>query len=192
MRFSKLVSVIAAVACFTSTAAFAAPKISNPVETTATQDLNETKDKKDFENDKQPELRKECKDREDFSKDPVKMLEKRKEQVQSLYREGKITKEQADEIIRKLDSKINEINEFNKLPVKQKKEKLINDFKARIEKKVEEGKITKDEANKLMEEFTKKVEQWDGNGYPRFHDKKMKHGKNPAKDLEKNEKSNIQ
>jgi len=102
-------------------------------------------------------------------KDPIKELERMKEKVQTLLKEGKITKEEADKINAKIDEKIKKINEFNKLPLEKKKEKLLSDLKARLEEKVKEGEITKDQMNKIMKECEKRIKEWDGNGFPRIY-----------------------
>lgn len=107
------------------------------------------------------------------NKDPIKMLEQRKANVRQELSEGKITKEEADNKIARIDKKIKDIQEFNKLPLKEKKEKLINSFTARVDKKVQEGELTRDNADKMISKFKAKVEKWDGNGYP-FHFKGLK------------------
>lgn len=107
------------------------------------------------------------------NKDPVKMLEQRKANVRQELSEGKITKEEADRKIARIEQKIKDIQEFNKLPLKEKKEKLINSFTARVDKKVQEGELTRDNADKMISKFKAKVEKWDGNGYP-FHFKGFK------------------
>ena len=70
--------------------------------------------------------------------DPIKALELRKERIKQQLKEGKITKEKADEIITKIDAKIEEIQEFNNMTVQQKKDSLIRRFKTSIEQKVKE------------------------------------------------------
>jgi len=169
MKIGKILSTVAVITCFSTTLAFAAPEISHPSNATAVQSQSDTKDEKEQKIDR-IEQKGECKkDRHDFHKDPVKDLERRKKEVKSLLKEGKISKEKADEIIKKLDDRIKKIKEFNKLPLEKKKEKLINDFKARIDKEIEEGRITKEKADELLKEFTKRIEQWDGKGYPIFY-----------------------
>ncbi|MDP4093526.1 MAG: hypothetical protein Q8920_09210 [Bacillota bacterium] len=105
---------------------------------------------------------------EEFAKDPIKALQGRKEKVQSMLKDGKISREKADEITARIDSKIRYINEFNKLTVPQKKDLLLKDFKTHIEKKVNEGKLDKEQANTIIKDFSDKVAKWDGNGYPNF------------------------
>ncbi len=86
-----------------------------------------------------------------------------------MLKEGKINKEKADEKITRINSKINEIQEFNKLTPEQKKDRLINNFKASIENRVKEGKLERKQADELLKKFLKKIGSWDGNGYPDFH-----------------------
>ncbi len=107
-------------------------------------------------------------------KDPLKRLQEKREKIQSLLKEGKITKEKADSITSRIDSKIKKIEEFNKLSPEQKKEKLMNDFKERLEKKVKDGRLTRGKADSMLKEFTEKVQKWDGNGYPGFLGKGLK------------------
>lgn len=98
--------------------------------------------------------------------DPIKALEAKKEKVQQMLRDGKITQEKADEITARINFKIKKIEEFNKLRPEEKKAKLISEFNARMSKKVKDGKITQDEANEKIEKFTERINQWDGTGYP--------------------------
>ena len=100
--------------------------------------------------------------------DPIKALEMRKEQVKQQLKEGKITKEKADEIITKIDARIKEIQEFNNMTLQQKRDSLIRRFKTSLEQKVREGKLSQDKANQLIKDYTDKVNNWDGNDYPYF------------------------
>lgn len=111
---------------------------------------------------------------EEFKKDPIKALQDEKDKIQSMLRDGKITKEKADKITSRIEAKIKEIQEFNKLTVQEKKAKLIADFKASVEKKVKEGKIDKAKADDMLNRFTEKVNKWDGNGYPMFRHRQFK------------------
>lgn len=105
-------------------------------------------------------------------KDPIKMLEEKKAEIQEKLKEGKITKEKADELTIKIDERIKEIKEFDKLTTEQKKEKLIKKFDEVMDKKIKEGRITKEEAEILKKEFNEKIKNWDGKGYPRFRIKR--------------------
>lgn len=101
--------------------------------------------------------------------DPLEVLEKRKESVQLKLKEGKISKEEADAKIERIDAFIKKIKEFNSLPLDQKKQKLITDFRGAMDKKISEGKLSKEKADKLIEKFNEKIDKWDGTGYPMFN-----------------------
>jgi hypothetical protein len=164
MKFSTTLAAVIAASCFTVTTVFAAPG------TSSSPGINAPQQKNDVTGMQGKHLkRKEFKEkREDFCKDPVKALQTRKEKVQTMLKEGKITKEKADAITARMDAKIKEIQEFNKLTLKQKREKLINNFKASVEKKVQKGELTRNEADTMLKDFTGKINKWDGNGYPQF------------------------
>lgn len=100
-------------------------------------------------------------------RDPIKVLENKKERVKKLLQEGKISKEKADELIKKLDSKIEEIKEFQSLPLEEKRKRIINNFNVELERLVKEGKMDKQEAERLLKEVTEKINRWDGSGYPK-------------------------
>ncbi len=159
MRILKLLSFVIAIAFLTATTAFAVPV------------KEEIKDKAIVQG--------KC---ADFEKDPVKALECRKAKVQSMLKSGEITKEEANEITARLDAKIAKVKEFNKLTLPQKKAKLVEDFKAAIDSKVKEGRLTKEEAAEMTKMFNEKVAEWDGNGLPKMHGKGFKHGKDHMKD----------
>lgn len=148
MKLFRILASVVAVACLTVTTAFAAPDMAK----------SEKNHEKNF--------KQKC---SEFEKDPIKALESRKAEVQSLFNDGKITKEKADAITARIDGRIKEINEFNKLSVQEKRVKLINDFKTFIDNKVKEGKLTKEEADIKVKDFNDKVTKWDGKGYPKFH-----------------------
>lgn len=118
----------------------------------------------------------------DFEKDPVKALECRKAKIQSMLKAGEITKEEAAEKTARIDARIARINEFNKLTLPQKKAKLIEDFKASVNNKVKDGKITQEKADTITREFNEMITNWDGNGYPWLKGKWFKHGKHHMKD----------
>lgn len=106
--------------------------------------------------------------------DPIKALEQRKERVKKELEEGKITKQEADEIITKIDGKIEEIQEFKDMPLQQKKDTLIERFKTSIEQKVKSGKLPQDKADQLIKDYTEKINEWDGEGYPHFLKKELR------------------
>lgn len=161
MRKLKILAIVALIISLSGNVAFAVPDIN----VTNVQEQEETvkKDKKEFRK-KRGEF--------DGQQDPLKVLESKKERVQKLLKEGKISKEEADEKTAKIDARIKKIQEFNSLTVQQKKDTLISDYKVFIEKKVKDGRISQEKAAELLKAFTEKVKQWDGSGYPGF----LKHG----------------
>jgi polyhydroxyalkanoate synthesis regulator phasin len=108
----------------------------------------------------------------DRQKDPIKELESRKEKIKKLQKEGKISKEKADKAISDIDLKIKKIEEFNKLPLEQRKSILIERFKTHIDNKVSEGKLTREQADIIVKDFTARIKAWDGKGYPKINIKK--------------------
>lgn len=114
-------------------------------------------------------------------RDPLKRLENRKENIQKEYKEGKITKEKADELTQKIDKHIAKIKEFNSLPLPQKKERLSEKVRSHIEREVTDGKITKEEGEKIINDFKKDIESWDGKEPPKFMHKCDKCNKNKSK-----------
>ena len=109
-----------------------------------------------------------------FEKDPLKALEQKREEVLRLLKDGKLTKEKADEIISRIDSKMAEIKEFQKLPLEQRKEKLIKDCETRLNQMIKDGKIQQKDAETKFKEYVDKINRWDGTGYPIFHVRDMK------------------
>ena len=107
-------------------------------------------------------------------KDPLKRLANRKENIQKQYKEGKITKEKADELTVKIDKHIAKVKEFNSLSLPQKKEHLSAKVKSHIEKEITDGKITKVEGEKIIKDFNTKLENWDGKEFPGFMHKSAK------------------
>ncbi len=103
----------------------------------------------------------------DACKDPIKRLEAKKEKVERLLKEGKLTKEQANDILKRIDDRIAEVKEFQKLPLEQKKEKVLNDLRTQTNQFVKDGKMTQEEADKMMKKAKEKLENWDGKGFPR-------------------------
>lgn len=98
--------------------------------------------------------------------DPIQRLENIKAKVTEKYNEGKISKDKYDSIIAKINNMEQKINDFNKLTLDQKRQKLISDYTAAVNKKVQSGKITQDKANELIKNYTDKVNKWDGTGFP--------------------------
>jgi len=125
--------------------------------------------------EKNTEIFKDHEKQDKCDKDPLKRLEERKENIQKEYKEGKITKEKADELTQKIDKHIAKIKEFNSLSLPQKKEHLSAKVKSRIEQDVKDGKMTKEEGEKKLKNFNKDLENWDGKEFPKFMGKGDKH-----------------
>jgi DNA-binding protein H-NS len=106
--------------------------------------------------------------------DPLNFLEKKKRHIQEQVRAGKLTQEEADARIARIEERIRDIREFNKLSVPEKKAKLLDRYRKMLEQKAAAGKITRQEADRRLQAFTEKVEAWDGQGYPDFG---CRHGK---------------
>jgi len=166
MRFSRIFAIVVAVVCLMVTTAFAAPSVLGMWGGDSTQQKSDT-----AKMEKNHSKGQKC---DGFSKDPLKALQSRKEKVQSLLKDGKITKEKADAMNARIDSKIKEVQQFNSLTLQQKKDKLVNDFKAFAEKRVKEGKIEQTKADTMVKNYTDKITKWDGSGYPQFHGKRFK------------------
>lgn len=165
MKISKMLLTAAVTANLFTTVAFADTTHSKPTNPVKTEQSNmHNKEDKDLHLD-----HKKCTD--EF-KDSIKWLENRKETILKLEKEGKISKEEADKKVKKIDSKLKGIEEFNKLTVEQKREKIIGKFKEVMALQIKEGKISQEKADELISEYTKKIQEWDGNGIPGFYHKK--------------------
>lgn len=105
-------------------------------------------------------------------KDPIAALKEARKKVEEMKKQGKISKEKADELIKQIDEKIRKIEEFNRLPLEQRKEMLIEHYKNKIAEKVNQGKLTQEHADELIRNFTEKVKEWDGKSFIEFHSKK--------------------
>ncbi|MCX7843572.1 MAG: YckD family protein [Clostridia bacterium] len=101
-------------------------------------------------------------------------LEEKKKIIQKMVQEGKLTQEEANKKIEQIDARVKEINEFNSLTLEKKKEKLLKEFKDRMDQKVKDGKINQEKADKMLSDFKAKVDKWDGTGNPAFHAKGLK------------------
>ncbi len=110
-------------------------------------------------------------------KDPLKRLEERKENIQKEYKEGKISKEKADELTEKINKHIQNVKEFDSLTLPQKKEHILAKVKSHVEQDIKDGKITKEEGERKIKDFTKELEKWDGRGFPKSIGKGDKHKK---------------
>lgn len=110
----------------------------------------------------------------DFEKiDPVKELKTLKSKAQEDYKQGRISKDELELRLSKIDRKLDAIKEFSRLSLEQKKDRLVTDFKKAVNKKVQEGKITENESDRILQHFTETVNQWDGQGFPSFYHRKI-------------------
>lgn len=105
---------------------------------------------------------------EEFAKDPISVLEDRKSEIEKMLKEGKISKEKAEDILKRIDTGISEIKRFNRLPLEEKRAMLIKDCKEYLDSLVEKGDLDKEQAQRILEEYSEKIGKWDGAGYPRF------------------------
>jgi tRNA A37 N6-isopentenylltransferase MiaA len=149
MKIIKVLTTVAVIVSFTVTTVFAAAGNSNDAGRCPNSD---------------------CRQRyEEFQKDPIKALQNRKEEIQSLLKDGKISKEKAEEITTRIDAKIKRIEEFNKLTLEQKRAKLIKNCSTRLDRLVKEGKLEQAKADEILKQYTDEITNWDGTGYPGFH-----------------------
>lgn len=102
----------------------------------------------------------------DDSKEPLERLKKRKEMITQLQKEGKITKEEADKKIAKIDERIKEVEKFNAMTIEQKKQYLKEKAKKSLNKMAEEGKIAKSDIDKMYVQIAQEIDNWDGYGCP--------------------------
>jgi len=178
MKLSRILSCAVVTACLTTAMVYAAPgapdKQKNP-NAPGTQNIEspvkQQNDKENQQDNKKGSFRSKNHNKShDMEKyqDPLDALKKKKEKIQSMLKEGKITKEEADAIIEKIDRKIKDIEDFNKLSPEKKKDKLMNDFKAFVEKGVKSGKLTREKADEMIKKFNEKLQSWDGKSYPGF------------------------
>lgn len=169
MKIPKILAAAAVTVCLTATSAFAAaPDTGSGVsagDRVVSKQHHDSFDGKGSWHDKG--CGKEC-------SDPVEMMKARREKIQQLLKEGSISKEKADAITAKIDAGIKEIQDFNALPLAQKKEKLLTRFKESIGMRVKDGKLTQEKADEIISRYTKEIEQWDGKGYPRFFKKGLR------------------
>ena len=119
--------------------------------------------------------------------DPTKMLEKEKANIQKKLTDGKITQDAADKAIAQIDQKIKAMQDFNLLTTQQKKDKLSSDYTAAVSKKVTDGKLTQEKADKAIADYKTKLDKWDGTGYPFFRGNEQmgrKEFKGPGKNMQ--------
>lgn len=92
------------------------------------------------------------------------MLEGLKEKTEKRLKAGEITEEEAGRIKTRIEERIKEIKEFEKLPLEEKKKLLISSLESRLEKKVEENKLSQEKAGRdrslgwqILSGFCKKI-----------------------------------
>lgn len=169
MKISNILLTCAVAANLFSTVVFAEPTKSTPTSPANIEQKNTDAPRKNDFTHKHKHMK------DDMGKDPVSVLENKKKNITELYKEGKISKEDADKITRKIDERIKAVKEFNKLTVEQKREVLISKYKLMMALRVKEGKITQEKADEKIANFSKEIQNWDGNGFPEFmHKKHMK------------------
>jgi len=101
-------------------------------------------------------------------KDPVEVLEGLKKKTEKRLKAGEISKEEAKRIKTRIDERIKEIKEFEKLPLAEKKKLLISSLESRLEKKLEENKLSQEKAAEILQKKLEEIEAWDGKSYPDF------------------------
>lgn len=104
----------------------------------------------------------------DFFEDPIGMLEGRKQEIQKLLKDKKISADRAREWTEILDAKIADLKAFDRLTLQEKKAKLIADCKNKLDKLVAAGRMTKEKADSMLKAYSEKIGQWEGSGYPFF------------------------
>lgn len=164
----KLLLILITIALLISMVAvnvFAAPE-AGPQPDNNIENSNKDLEKKEIEN------KDKC---DDCKKDPLKKLEEKKQEIQKELKEGKLTKEKADELTKKIDQRIEKIKKFNSLTLPEKKEHLTKNFNSRLEQQIKEGRLTKEEGEQLLADFNKQLESWDGKQPPKFMHNLKKH-----------------
>lgn len=99
--------------------------------------------------------------------DPIKRLEDLKSKITEKFNAGKISQDEENKMLTKINDAEQKIKDFNNMTLDQKKQTLIKDFTSKINQKVQDGKLTQDKANTMIKNFTDKVNKWDGKGYPK-------------------------
>lgn len=97
---------------------------------------------------------------------PIERLNKKKAKIADMEKYGKISAQDAKKLTDEIDKKISEIGKFNSLTLKEKKNALKEKFKTRLSEKVKKGKITQDKADNIYADISKKIDEWNGSGYP--------------------------
>lgn len=119
------------------------------------------------------------------------------EKINSKVKEGKITKEQGDSLIKDMTDKVNQWDgkeplplphgmshkiklpdNFEKMSLQEKKNWLITNYTEKINKDIKEGKITKEQGDSFINSSKDKINQWDGKTplpiLPSMNEHKMK------------------
>lgn len=96
------------------------------------------------------------------------MLESLKEKTEERLKAGEITEEEAERLKAKIDERIEEIKEFQKLPLEEKKKLIISSLENRLEKKVSENKLSQEKADEILQKKLEEIEAWDGKSNPEF------------------------
>lgn len=174
MNKTKIISILTATILLNSTPAFAAANSSSgstaktTASSTASIPENPTGDKKDFKSLSLAEKKNAIIDR--FSQKAAKAVS-----------EGTMTQADADKFLADLRTAVDKWNGTGPIGIKppaalcnhhmddlssltpdQKKEKILDKFTTKINKRVADGKLTKTEGDKLMEELKARVAKWDG------------------------------
>ena len=108
-------------------------------------------------------LKKRSKDEKD---NPVKVLEGLKEKTEKRLKAGEISKEEAERLKTRIDKRIEEIKEFERLPLEEKKKLLISSLESRLEKKIEENKLSQEKAREILQKNIEEIQAWDGKSNP--------------------------
>lgn len=89
--------------------------------------------------------------------DPAQMLDKQKALIKQQLAAGKMTQEQANAALARLDKIAADQKSFDALTTDQKKEKLVSDFTVSINERVKAGKMTQVQADKAIADMKIKV-----------------------------------
>lgn len=169
MKKIYIASTLLAAMIFTSTTAFAAGNINSAVTSNKNCIKHTTQLPENFE--KMP-----LSDKKNW------LITKYSEKVNEKIKEGKITKEQGDLLIKDMNDKINQWDgktpfpfsrgmsnkiklpdNFDKMTLEEKKNWLITNYTEKVNQKVSDGKITKEKGNELIAKMKEKINNWNGN-----------------------------
>jgi len=85
-----------------------------------------------------------------------------RERIAQQLAAGRITQAEADAALAGMEAQAAKCEAFKSLTPEEKKAKLIEYFSAKIEERVNDGKITADKAKEMIAEYTEKISAWDG------------------------------